>query len=311
METRNPEATTDKRPLVLSITRMTIHNGPGFRTLVLFKGGPLCCLWCSTPEGQNPGHEIAIYPEKCTQCGSCVSVCPLQAISLTEETIRIDRTLCDDCGKCAEVCYPEAIKVLGHYMTVEDLIREVKKDAVLYKHSGGGVTISGGEPLQEPEFVENFLRACKEEGISVGVDTCGHVPWENIGQVLPYVDFFLWDIKHMEPEKHKEMTGVSNELILRNVQGVSERRVPLYIRIPVIPGYTDSEDNIRATCEFVRNLSSVVRVDLLPVHHLGKARYESLSRVYPIAYVSLVPDAVLQKMKQLVEFYGFTCEIGG
>jgi pyruvate formate lyase activating enzyme len=300
-----------RRPLVLGIMRMTIHNGPGFRTLVLFKGGPLRCLWCSTPEGQNPDPEIALYPEKCTRCGSCVSVCPLIAISLTGETVCLNRSLCNICGKCVEVCYPGAIEVLGQAMTVGDLLREVKKDAVLYKHSGGGVTISGGEPLQEVEFVENFLRACQEEAISVGVDTCGHVPWENIERVLPYVDFFLWDIKHIDPEKHREMTGVYNKLILSNVRAVSERGIPLYIRIPLIPGYTDSEENIRGICELVRSLGSTVRVDLLPMHHLGKARYESLNRPYPMADVSPISDEALEKLRQMVESYGFRCDIGG
>jgi pyruvate formate lyase activating enzyme len=223
----------------------------------------------------------------------------------------LDRSICNNCGKCAEVCYPEAIRVLGQYITVEDLLMEVEKDAIIYKHSGGGVTISGGEPLQEIEFVENFLRACKEHGISVGVDTCGHVSWKNIERVLDYVDFFLWDIKHIDPEKHREMTGVSNELILRNIRAVSERGVPLYIRIPTIPGYTDSEDNIRGICELVRRLRSVVKVDLLPMHHLGRARYESLNRAYPIAHVSPIPDEALERMKQMVESYGLICEIEG
>ncbi len=182
---------------------------------------------------------------------------------------------------------------------------------VAYKHSGGGVTISGGEPLLDIDFTMKLLRSFKEEGISVGVNTCGHVPWARIQPILPYIDFFLWDIKHMNPEKHKELTGVSNKLILSNAKAVAEKGTPLYIRIPVIPGYNDSEENIRATCEFARGLSSVVEVDLLPLHHLGKARYESLNRPYPIAGIPLIPDHVMQGLKQLVESYGLKCSIGG
>jgi len=162
-----------------------------------------------------------------------------------------------------------------------------------------------------PDFTRKLLQALKQEGISVGIDTCGHVPRANIEQMLPYIDFFLWDIKHMDPEKHRKLTGVSNKLILSNARFVSERNVPLYIRLPVIPSYNDSEENIRDACEFARGLSSVVEIDLLPLHHLGQARYESLNRPYPIANIPLIPDIVLRKMKELVESYGLKSSIVG
>jgi pyruvate formate lyase activating enzyme len=288
---------------------MTIHNGPGLRSLILFKGCPLHCLWCSTPESQKPEPEIAIYPSKCNRCDRCLSVCPLNAINLVQERININRGLCDNCGKCANVCYPEALKILGQFMTVEDILDEVKRDSVFYKHSHGGVTISGGEPLLYPDFTEGFVQATNKTGISIGVDTSGYVPWENIERVLPFIQFFLWDIKHMNPDKHKALTGVSNEVILQNVRSIDKRKVPIFIRFPVIPGYNDSEDNIRATCEFSRTLFSLVEVSLLPFHLLGKARYDSLNRVYPVADVLLIPDARLQDMKRLVESYGITCNI--
>jgi pyruvate formate lyase activating enzyme len=300
-----------KNAVVLSIDRMTFLNGPGIRTVILFKGCPLHCLWCSTPESQKADPEIALYPDKCTQCGQCISVCPLEAITLKGAMISIDRGLCNNCGKCAEFCHSEAIKVLGRSMSVEVLVEHVKKDMVFYKHSNGGVTLSGGEPLLNPDFMSELLQAFKKEGINVGVDTCGHVPWQNIESVLPYVDFFLWDIKHIDPERHRELTGVSNELILRNVRAVSERNIPLYIRFPVIPSYNDSEENIRATCELALDLLSVVEVDLLPLHHLGKARYDSMNRNYPIAHLPLIPDHVLEEMKQLFESYGLKCHIVG
>jgi len=301
----------EKDAVVLSIDRMTTHNGPGIRTIILFKGCPLRCLWCSTPESQKADPEIALYPDKCIQCGQCIPVCPLEAITMTGEMIRIDRGRCNNCGKCAELCYSEAIMVLGQSMVVEVLVEHAKKDMVFYEQSGGGVTLSGGEPLVYPDFVGQLLQALKEEGINVGVDTCGHVPWQNFESVLAYVDFFLWDIKHMDSERHRELTGVSNELILRNARAVSERNIPLYIRFPVIPSYNDSEKNIKATCEMARGLSSLVEVHLLPLHHLGKARYDSLNRDYPIAHLSLIPDHVLEEMKQLVESYGLRCYIVG
>jgi pyruvate formate lyase activating enzyme len=194
-------------------------------------------------------------------------------------------------------------------MTIDELLEEAKKDVAFYRHSGGGVIISGGEPLLNPDFTLKLLRALGGEGINVGVDTCGHVPWASIEPMLPYIDFFLWDIKHMDPEKHRELTGVSNKLILSNARSISEKNIPLYIRVPVIPGYNDSEENIRTTCEFAQGLSSVVEVNLIPLHHLGKARYDSLSRPYPIPNIPLIPDSVFQNMKRLVESYGFMCSI--
>ena len=299
----------DDSRLVLSITRMTIHNGPGLRTLVLFKGCPLRCCWCSTPESQQTEPEIGVYPAKCIKCGLCAPVCPVHAITLIDEKPIIDRSLCTICGKCAEVCNAEAIVVLGHQMTVAQLVTEVKKDEIVFKHSHGGVTISGGEPLFNPGFALKLLLAFKQEDINTGVGTCGQIPWSGLEPVLPYVDFFLWDIKHMDPQQHKRLTGVANELILSNAKAVSERHVPLYIRIPLIPGCNDSEENIRATAEFALGLSSLVEVDIMPLHHLGKSRYESLDRPYPIGNLELVPDEQIQKTKSLIESYGLKCRI--
>src|SRR5271157_2883663 len=295
--------------LVLSITRMTIHNGPGLRTLILFKGCPLHCCWCSTPESQKSEPELAFYPAKCIKCGLCASVCPFHAITLVDGKPVIDRSLCTVCGKCAGVCNAEAIVVLGHRMTVAQLVTEVKKDEIVFKHSHGGVTISGGEPLFVPGFALKLLRAFKQAGINTGVDTSGQIPWSGLEPVLPYVDFFLWDIKHMDPQQHKRLTGVSNELILSNARAVAERHVPLYIRIPLIPGGNDSEENIRATAEFALGLSSLVEVDIMPLHHLGRSRYDSLNLPYPIGNLALIPDEQIQKTKSLIESYGLKCRI--
>jgi pyruvate formate lyase activating enzyme len=302
------ENANDSR-LVLSITRMTIHNGPGLRTLILFKGCPLHCCWCSTPESQKTEPEIGVYPAKCIQCGECVPVCPAHAVSLDDGKLKIDRSLCNVCGKCVAVCNAQAIEILGHRMTVAQIVAEVKKDEIIFRYSHGGVTISGGEPLFNPGFALNLLQALKKEGINTGVDTCGQVSWAALEPVLPYVDFFLWDIKHMDPKQHQKLTGVANELILRNARAISERGVPLYIRIPLIPGCNDSEENIRAMCEFVKGLSSVMEVALMPMHHLGKSRYESLNLPYPIGDLALIPDNIVQDIKKLVESYGLKCRI--
>jgi len=302
------ESATGER-FVLSVSRMTIHNGPGLRTVIYLKGCPLRCLWCSTPESQKANPEVAVYPNKCICCEECISVCPLEAIAVTDETVNIDRSLCNNCGRCVEVCHSEALQLLGQSWTIKELVDEVTKDSAFYKRSGGGVVISGGEPLLNPDFIVKLLRGLKEERIDIGIDTCGYVPWENIERTLPYIDFFLWDIKHMDTERHRELTGVSNELILSNARSVSKKNIPLYIRIPVIPGYNDSEENIRAICEFSQDLSSIVEIHLIPLHHLGKGRYDSLGRSYSIDDVPLITDNVLENLKTLVELYGLKCVI--
>jgi pyruvate formate lyase activating enzyme len=300
-----------RKRLVLNITRMTVHNGPGLRTLIVFKGCPLRCLWCSTPESQERQPEIGISRKKCNMCGKCIDACPLNAVSISDKVIKIDREKCNRCGICVEACHPEAIQIYGKYMTVTQLVKEAEKDIVFYKNSGGGVTISGGEPLIDPEFNEELLSSLKRVGINVGIDTSGYVPWSNIERLLPFIDFLLWDIKHMDSEKHRTLTGVPNELILSNARACSEKRIPLYIRIPVIPGFNDTEENISETCVFAKELASLVQIDLLPVHHLGRARYESLDRPYPLSNVPLIQDDTMQRLKELVESYGLKCTIGG
>jgi pyruvate formate lyase activating enzyme len=297
------------RRMVLSITRMTVHNGPGIRTLVLFKGCPLHCVWCSTPESQAEKPEIAVFPDKCIHCNRCLELCPTNSIRLSDTTLSIDRITCNVCGKCASVCNSEALRLLGREMTVDELLQEIKKDEVVYKHSNGGVTLSGGEPLMEMEFTLELLSALDKSRISVGVDTSGYVSSENLELTLSYVSFFLWDLKVMDEQRHKDFCGVSNRLILDNLILVSKRNIPVYIRIPLIPGYNDSKENIAATCKFARGLKSLVEVDLLPLHHLGMPRYASLDRPYPISDIPLISYKRIQEIKASVESYGLKCSV--
>ena len=304
------ETAVNKR-MVVDITRMTVHNGPGIRTLVLFKGCPLRCIWCSTPESQKESAEVAFFPDKCILCGDCIPVCPQGAIIILEKTIILNREICDNCGQCVSVCNTEALLLFGQEYTVEELVDEVKKDEIIYKHSGGGVTVSGGEPFFRPEFLLTLLKEMKRYGINCGIDTCGFADRKHIEAALPYVDFFLWDIKHMNRDKHIEYTGVSNELILDNLRFVSDNDIPVYLRLPVIPGYNDSEDNLLDLCHFAKTLFSLEEIDLLPMHHLGKGRYAALGREYQIDGIPLIEEETMDEMKRLVESTGLKCNIIG
>ncbi len=307
----NKSADPAKKRHVLSITRMTVHNGPGIRTLILLKGCPLRCIWCSTPESRKETPEIAFYPHQCILCNDCIPVCPKNAIATGDRAVVIDRELCDNCGRCVDVCNTEALRLLGQQYTADELVHEVMKDEIVHKHSGGGATVSGGEPLLEPEFAAELLRSLKENGINTGADTCGFVPRKNIEAVLPYVDFFLWDIKHMDDDTHRKLTGVSNRLILDNLCFASGNNIPVYLKVPVIPGCNDSEENLRAVCNFAGDLHSLVEINLLPLHHLGKARYAALGLDYPIDGIPFIKDDVLTEMKRLAESYGLKCSIIG
>ncbi len=300
-----------KKRMVIDISRMTVHNGPGIRTLILFKGCPLRCIWCSTPESQKETPEIALFPNRCILCGNCVPVCGNGAITVTGEKIAIDRGLCNNCGRCASACYTEALRFLGQQYSVKELVDVVIRDAVAYKHSGGGVTVSGGEPLLRTDFLLELFQELKKNNIHICVDTCGFTSRENIKAVLPYVDVFLWDVKHMDEAKHKEYTGESNRPILENLGYVSDRGIPVYLRLPVIPGYNDSEENIRAVCFLAKGLPSLVEINLLPLHHLGRARYLALGREYPIEGMPLIPDERLNQLKGLVASFGLKCKIIG
>jgi pyruvate formate lyase activating enzyme len=209
------------------------------------------------------------------------------------------------------VCNTEALKLFGKEYTVKELVDEVKKDEIMYKHSGGGVTVSGGEPFFKPEFLLKLLKELKWNNISCGIDTCGLADRKHIEAVLPYVDFFLWDIKHMNREKHIEYTCVPNDLILDNLRFVSDNGIPVYLRLPLIPGYNDSEDNLLELCNFARALSSLEEIDLLPLHHLGKSRYAALGREYPTDGIPLIEEERIEEIKRLVESTGLKCNIIG
>lgn len=269
------------RGLIDKIQNYCIHDGDGIRMIVFMKGCDMRCPWCSNPESLSGKIQLARNPAKCSDCGYCTKACPEGAISEQRE---VDHEKCTMCGKCVEVCPPGAWDFYGHMMTVEEVVAEVEKDRPYYKKSGGGVTFSGGECTMQPEFLEHALKSCQEAFINTAIETNGNAPQEVYERIAPYVDTFLVDIKHMDSSRHREATGVGNERILSNIRKIAfDLNKRLMLRIPLIPGYNDSEENLRRTAEFaaeVNQSGNLAMVNVLPYHSLGASKYGIMKMDY-------------------------------
>ena len=274
--------------LVFDIQRYSIHDGPGIRTIVFLKGCPLSCEWCCNPESQHPQPEIEYRESLCQHCGRCITSCPKEAINANLSPpagSKINRVLCDVCGQCVEVCPSGALNMIGKWFSVEEMLAEVMRDASYYRRSGGGVTISGGEPLVQQKFTRELLQACYERDIHTAVETCGFADRSQFEEILPFTDLFLFDVKHMDNEIHKQYTGVSNEKILENVRYLSRAGAAIILRVPLVPGINVEESNLRAIAKFASQLN-VVEVHLMPFHQLGKEKYTRLGRSYKMGDVA-------------------------
>ena len=299
----------DNKGLVFNIQRFSLHDGPGIRSTVFMKGCPLRCRWCSNPESWNPYPEIITHDAKCIRCGKCEQICPVGAITIGSEGRKIDRARCTLCLKCAEVCPSGAISITGEYMTVDQVLREVESDRLFYQHSGGGVTVSGGEPLFQWEFTYELLKACKEKDLHTALDTTGYSSWDRIERVLEYVDLVLFDIKHMDPKQHKKGTSKSNLLILGNAARIAARKVRLWLRVPLIPGYNDSRENIEKVAQFGLKIGAE-KISILAYHEWGRPKYEQLGRRYSFTGVKPPEDGHVQRTRELIEGFGIEVGIG-
>lgn len=301
---------------VFNIQTYCIHDGPGIRVTVFVKGCPLRCTWCANPESNLNKPQMMFYKDKCTGCGRCVETCPKHAIEIreTENGYRAytDRSVCADCGACVKNCPAEAREIAGEIMDVQTALDRVLADKLFLDTSGGGMTISGGECLACPDFAENLLMAAHEEGLSTAVESSVFAVPEIIDRVYDHVDLALCDIKHMDPEKHKEYTGVGNEQILKNIIHINQDLyVPVWVRVPIIPGHNDSDENIDAVARFVsENLTKDTRVCLLPYHRLGESKNESLGHEMDWS-IEIPSDEHMKHLKEIVESYGITTQIGG
>ncbi len=300
--------------MVFDIQPCSIHDGPGIRTTVFLNGCYLRCKWCQNPESFSLKPVLSYSADKCTGCGMCLTVCPNNAITLQPDgKTKNNRELCDACGACVTVCPANARSIIGKSYTAQEILEIVEKDRVFYEGSGGGVTLSGGEILFQNDFAREVLKLCREAGLSTAVETTGHADWEKVRDVLQYADVVLYDLKHMDSDRHKEATGVGNRKILENIKLIKhELKKEIYIRIPVIPGFNDSSENLMETATFIREeLGQDTKINLLPYHRLGLGKWELLEQ--PVVPFEAEPPTgeQMEYAKNIFSLQGLTAGIGG
>ncbi|MDR1135582.1 MAG: choline TMA-lyase-activating enzyme [Clostridiales Family XIII bacterium] len=306
--------TLERKALIFNVQKYNMYDGPGVRTIIFFKGCPLHCLWCSNPEGQPGGHQVIFKRGSCIHCGACVPVCPkgIHRISAAGEHV-IDREIsCIGCRACEEICLTNALSIAGTYMSVSDLVDIVMEDKAFYDYSGGGVTLGGGEVLMQPEAAISLLAACKRQGVNTAIETSGYANMETVMRFAEYVDCFLYDVKHFDPEEHLKYTGVRNERILENLAALLERRYAVKVRIPLLCGINDGERSIDGICGFLRpyaDYKNFKGVDLLPYHKLGVNKYSQLDIKYPLSGDPVPDDAVLTRVKAMFNNRGLDAAV--
>jgi pyruvate formate lyase activating enzyme len=293
---------------IFDIKKYAIHDGPGIRTTVFFQGCPLSCWWCHNPESQSRQPVLLYRASRCVLCGTCVETCPQNGISING-IATTDRTNCDVCGECADACYHGAREVSGKEMTVRDVLAEIERDVPFYDQSGGGVTFSGGEPLNQRRFLSALLKECKTREIHTVVDTSGYAAWDVLDSIRGDVDLFLYDLKLMENERHQKYTGVSNELVLKNLQRLAESGEMIEVRMPLIPGVNDDTENLRQTAEFIAGLPNIIGVELMGYHDIAAAKYESLGMVYPLPDTAPPNEADMQAAASYFENTGLSIKV--
>jgi pyruvate formate lyase activating enzyme len=295
--------------LIFNIQKFSVHDGPGIRTTVFMKGCPLQCLWCSNPESQSFLPELMIRDINCKGCGACADVCPQRAISITKKAgRRIDRQKCDQCLLCVQSCIYGSLNQCGQYRTVKEVLDEVLQDKIFYKNSGGGVTISGGEPLSQSKFVGDLLASCKKDGLHTALETSGHASWKEMEKVLGFVDLILFDIKHLDSAKHQKTTGIKNNILLENLQKAAATN-HIWLRVPLIDGFNDSTEHIKKIAALGRDIGAQ-KISLLAYHEGGKSKCEQLGVPYGFTAGKTPDEKHIHKLKKIIEKTGLAVSVG-
>jgi pyruvate formate lyase activating enzyme len=297
--------------MIFDIKRFSIHDGPGIRTTVFLKGCPLTCGWCHNPESQRSIPELILRPGRCIACGACMDICQRNAITEKTGSYQTDRAACIACGECVEVCYAGAREILGRELHAKDVIEEVLRDQPFFDQSGGGVTFSGGEPLMQPEFLKELLKTSKDNGLHTALDTCGYASREDIDAILDLTDLILFDVKILDDKNHVRYTGASNTLVKKNLSYLSETGQNLIIRYPVLPGVNDSREQIRKLGEYLKNLPTVKRIDLLPYHELSGDKYLRLGLCFDSENWRIPSKEELGEIQYILMDFDLLVSIGG
>jgi pyruvate formate lyase activating enzyme len=294
--------------IIFDVKRYSIHDGPGLRTTVFFKGCPLRCIWCHNPESQKLEPQIVWYENRCIGCLSCFDACKFNAID-TKNGININKN-CTLCGDCIKVCPTNALEMIGKEYSVDEIVNEILKDELFFE-DGGGVTISGGEPFVQYYFLLELLKQLKQYDIHIALDTTGYVETEKLIESASFVNLFLYDLKLMDLQKHKQYTGVSNELILNNLKKLDELGAKIAIRIPIIPTINDDDENIEKTIKFISGLKNVESVDLLPFHSMMADKYRRLKMPFLVGDIKEPSQESMEHLRKRFEVLNIEIDVGG
>ncbi len=299
-----------KTACITDIQRFSVHDGPGIRTMVFFKGCPLRCKWCQNPETQNYYPEMMVNKELCIGCLKCAEICEKGAIVFENGDLLYDRRKCGKCGKCDEICGAGARKKIGRMETLEHVVEVISKDKVFYQNTKGGLTVSGGEPTVHAEFVAGLLEEAKKRGIHTAMETCGYCNEEGFLHAIKNCDLLLFDVKHTDPKVHEEYTGVSNEVILNNLRSAADLKKNIIIRIPLIPGVNSGDDNLKVTAEIAKECHAK-EIHLLPFHQMGQEKWEGLDKEYFCEDMELPSEKLVAKAEGILKYSGLPVNVGG